>query len=262
MTLPLLQIDAFADEPFAGNPAAVCILDRDRSDDWMQNVAAEMNLSETAFVRRRDDGTWLLRWFTPACEVQLCGHATLAAAHGLIQRGDVEGGQVEFDTKSGPLRVALHGRELHMQLPADPPRPIDPPPGLAEAIGAPIRQAGRGMYYLAELPSASDVEALKPDLRKMMAAGVGELIVTAGGDQWHCDFVSRFFAPGCGIDEDPVTGSAHCTLGPYWSRQLERNRLVGKQIGRRPGTVGVRVEQQSVVLTGRAVTVFTGELLA
>ncbi|MFW5841124.1 MAG: PhzF family phenazine biosynthesis protein [Planctomycetota bacterium] len=261
MSLPLLQIDAFADEPYTGNPAVVVILDRPREKAWMQNVAAEMNLSETAFVEARQDGAWDLRWFTPACEVQLCGHATLAAGHALLERGDADGDTVRFETRSGPLLVRRSVHGLEMQLPADPPRAVEPPPGLADAIGAPIIQAGRGMYWLAELADGENVEAVRPDLRKMMAVGVGELIITARGDKWHCDFVSRFFAPGCGIDEDPVTGSAHCTLGPYWARQLGRKTLVGKQISRRSGTVGVRVEDDAVVLTGRAVTVFEGQLL-
>ena len=264
MPCPLLQIDAFCDEPFRGNPAAVCVLDAWPDDAWLQNVAAEMNLSETAFVVRRGDGAWDLRWFTPVLEVPLCGHATLAAAHGLLERGEASDG-VRFHTQSGVLTVTPGPDGLTMDFPADRPAACEAPPQLIDAIGARPVACAQGMYFLAELDSAATVRALRPDFGKILATGIGAICVTAAADaaeEAPCDFVSRFFAPVAGIDEDPVTGSAHCMLGPWWQAKLGRDHFVAHQVSRRAGALQVRVAGDRVHITGRAVTVLRGELLA
>ena len=246
----ITQVDAFADTLFSGNPAAVCLLEGPRDAAWMQSVAGQMNLSETAFLRRRSDGAFDLRWFTPAVEVDLCGHATLAAAHALWEQGVcVPPGELRFHTRSGLLTARRCDNWIQLDFPADPARPVAPPHGLFEALGAEPRYLGRGRFdYLVELESEAVVRGLRPDLHRLRAV-----------DTRGFDFVSRFFAPASGVDQDPVTGSAHCCLGPYWRRQMDRDEFTAYQASSRGGVVRVRVGGDRVLLLGRAVTVFRAE---
>jgi len=228
----------------------------------MRDVAREMNLSETAFLVPQDDG-YNLRWFTPAVEVDLCGHATLASAHVLWENGHLAAEAVaRFHTRSGLLQAERHGDWIEMDFPAKTEEAVDPPPDLAPALGVNPVYVGRNQFdYLVELDSAAAVRGLKPDharLRKLAARGI---IVTAKSDAPEFDFVSRFFAPGSGIDEDPVTGSSHTCLGPYWSKRLGRTEFVAYQASARGGVVKVRCCGARVKLGGQAVTVMRGELL-
>jgi PhzF family phenazine biosynthesis protein len=259
--LKLLQIDAFTDQPFRGNPAAVCLLDGERDAEWMQRVAAEMNLSETAFLRRGDDG-WSLRWFTPAAEVDLCGHATLASAHALWDEGADDAETLRFHTRSGLLTATRSGDWIELDFPAKREEAVGAPPELLAALGArDVVYVGRNQFdYLVELRSEDAVRALQPDhaaLRKLTVRGV---IVTSKAANGEYDFVSRFFAPGVGIDEDPVTGSAHTCLAPYWSPRLGKTEFVAYQASARGGVLRVRLDGERVKLGGRAVTVLRGEL--
>jgi predicted PhzF superfamily epimerase YddE/YHI9 len=267
MSRPLYQVDAFTAEPFAGNPAAVCLLEEDADPGWMQRVAAEMNLSETAFLRPgAEAGRYGLRWFTPAVEVELCGHATLASAHVLFSEGLAEAGrELRFDTASGPLAARRDGDgAVWLDFPATPATPVDPPAGLVEALGGgAARWVGRGRFdYLVELADEQAVRDLAPDVRRLEGLGSRGVIVTAAGDgSGGHDFVSRYFAPAAGIDEDPVTGSAHCTLGPFWAERLGRTELTGFQASARGGLVRVRPRGDRVLLGGQAVTVLRGQLV-
>ena len=253
------QVDAFTSEPFAGNPAAVCMLDGPRDDRWMQQVAAEMNLSETAFLLPEGEG-YRLRWFTPEAEVDLCGHATLACAHVLFAKTGGPGG-VSFLTRSGELRATRRGDRIELDFPALPPAEDPPPPGLLDALGVRTRSTYRSRFdRLLELESEEAVRAVRPDFRALAKVDTRGVIVTARGKR-H-DFVSRFFAPAVGVDEDPVTGSAHCVLAPFWAKRLGRNEMTGFQASARGGEVLVRLEDDRVVLGGRAVTVLEGELRA
>lgn len=261
-SMRLLQIDAFTSEPFRGNPAAVCLLDAARDETWMQNVAAEMNLSETAFLLRQQDGV-SLRWFTPTVEVALCGHATLASAHALWEEGAMASAEIaRFHTKSGLLTAERHGDWIELDFPALREQPDSPAAGLLESLGvADARYVGRNKFdFLIELESEEAVRALDPDhgaLRKVPVRGV---IVTSRASSGDLDFVSRFFAPGSGVDEDPVTGSAHCCLTPYWASKLGKAEMTAYQASRRGGIVRVRLDGDRVKLGGQAVTVFRGEL--
>lgn len=259
--MKIFQADAFTDKPFAGNPAAVCILSEPRDEQWMQNVAREMNLSETAFLRKQNDG-FGLRWFTPIVEVELCGHATLASAHILWETGLLKPHQqARFQTLSGLLTAEKKGEEIELNFPATPEEPADAPAGLSEALGVTFKYVGRSRFdYLLEVDSEEVVRTVKPDFRLLKALSIRGVILTGIGTSSGYDFVSRFFAPGAGIDEDPVTGSAHCCLGPHWSRQLGKDELVAYQASQRGGVVGVRVAGDRVYLRGRAVTLFRGEL--
>jgi PhzF family phenazine biosynthesis protein len=262
--LPLIQVDAFTDRPFRGNPAAVCLLDGAREGEWMQDVAREMNLAETAFLVARAAGGFDLRWFTPTVEVDLCGHATLASAHVLWETGRLaEGHPARFHTASGLLTCEQRDGWIEMDFPATAPIESELPPGLADALGAQPLYAGRSPFdYLVELESEDAVRQLQPDFGVLRRFGVRGIIVTsrAAGDEY--DFVSRFFAPASGIDEDPVTGSAHCALGPFWSQRLGKAAFVAYQASPRGGVVRVRVEGDRVLLGGQAVTVLRGELVA
>ena len=258
MEVTLVQVDAFARERFEGNPAAVCLLSAPVDDTWMRNVAQEMNLSETAFLLPRSAGVYGLRWFTPAVEVDLCGHATLASAHVLWDEGLVaRDAGVRFETLSGVLGAARRGDWIELDFPAEPPDAAPPPPGLIEALGVEPCYVGRNrLDYLVEVDSEAVLRALSPDLpalRRIESRGVMVTSRPAGG---AFDFVSRYFAPATGIDEDPVTGSAHCCLGPYWGRRLGRESLTGYQASARGGVVRVRVAGDRVQLGGQAVTVF------
>ena len=262
MGLAIYQVDAFTDQPFAGNPAAVCLLPAPRDEQWMQSVAREMNLSETAFLHREKDG-WLLRWFTPAVEVALCGHATLASAHVLWETGQLLPDETaRFHTKSGLLTAERNGSGVEMNFPAKIAAPADAPAGLAEALGVKPLFVGRSAFdYLVETDSAAAVRALKPDFTRLGELPVRGVIVTSGSDRPEFDFVSRFFAPAAGVNEDPVTGSAHCTLGPFWETRLNKSEFTAYQASARGGVVKVRVAGDRVFLGGRAVTVLRGELL-
>jgi PhzF family phenazine biosynthesis protein len=262
MGLPLFQVDAFAEKPFEGNPAAVCLLDRARDDGWMQAVGREMNLSETAFLVPRADG-YDLRWFTPAVEVDLCGHATLASAHVLWEAGRLAAdAPARFHTRSGVLTCRRQEEWIEMDFPADPPAEAAAPPDLLPALGVESRWVGRGRFdYVVEVADEAAVRALAPDIRRVARVDCRGVIVTAPGSSGGFDFVSRFFGPAAGVDEDPVTGSAHCALAPFWAARLGRTELTGRQVSARGGTVRVRLEGDRVVLSGRAVTVLKGELI-
>jgi predicted PhzF superfamily epimerase YddE/YHI9 len=262
MHIPIYQVDAFTDEPFQGNPAAVCLLDGPADERWMQNVAAEMNLSETAFLHPEEDG-YRLRWFTPAAEVELCGHATLASAHTLFETGLVRpDDEARFYTLSGLLTARLNGDEVELNFPATPAQPSSVPPGMLEAVGAAPRYVGKNAYdYLLELATAQEVRDVSPSFARLKALSARGVMVTAVADSPDYDFVSRFFAPAVGIDEDPVTGSAHCTLGPFWGERLGKTEMLAYQASARGGIIRVRLEGARVALGGRAVTMMRGEWL-
>jgi PhzF family phenazine biosynthesis protein len=265
MPIRIVQVDAFTDRPFAGNPAAVCVLNEAPSEEWMRDVAREMNLSETAFLVPQDGG-YHLRWFTPAVEVALCGHATVASAHVLWQDGHLpEGEQARFHTKSGLLtadRVA--GDWIELDFPAKIATACEAPPELLPALGiAEARFVGKNVFdYLVEIESDAALRALTPDHSTLRRLPVRGIIVTAKSTAPEFDFLSRFFAPGSGIDEDPVTGSAHTALAPYWAGILGKPEMVGYQASARGGVVKVRVVGDRVKLGGQAVTVMTGVLNA
>lgn len=261
-SVPVFLVDAFSGQPFAGNPAAVCLLDRPAEAAWMQAVAREMNQSETAFLVPSGEA-WGLRWFTPALEVRLCGHATLASAHVLWETARAPAGApVLFDTVSGRLTADGTAGQITLHFPAKPAAPTRTPRGLAGALGIQPLFVGRSEYdFLLEAPSAEIVRSLRPDFTRLRQLPVRGIIVTAPSDQPEFDFVSRFFAPAAGVDEDPVTGSAHCTLGPFWSERLGRTELVGWQASPRGGRIEVRVEKDRVLLRGKALTTLRGELL-
>ncbi len=263
--VPVLQIDAFTASPFRGNPAAVCLLESAAAEPWMQRVAAEMNLSETAFVVPRSTGVFGIRWFTPRCEVPLCGHATLASAHALWSREQVSPARsIEFHSRTGSLTARRDGAWIRLDFPALPPEAAAAPERLTRALGHRPLSVHRNAHgtYLVELKSEAAVRELQPDLQGLRLAGIDRCIVTAPGTAADCDFVSRFFAPGLGIDEDPVTGSAHCTLAPFWAARLGRAEMTGHQVSKRGGVVRVRLEDDRVELRGQAVTVWTGTLAA
>lgn len=261
MPVRIVQVDAFTSIPFAGNPAAVCVLSDAREEGWMRNVAREMNLSETAFLHPANDG-YQLRWFTPAIEVDLCGHATLASAHVLWEDGHIKTHTTaRFHTRSGLLACERRGDWIEMDFPAKREERADAPSQLREALGTELKYVGKNQFdYLVEVADERTLRDLKPDhylLRKLPVRGV---IVTARGTEY--DFVSRFFAPGSGIDEDPVTGSAHTALAPYWSARLGKSEMTGFQASARGGLVKVRLTGDRVILCGQAVTVLRGDLLA
>jgi len=266
MSVPLLQIDAFTSEAFRGNAAAVCLLDAPRPETWMQHVAAEMNLSETAFVESRTDG-FNLRWFTPVTEVSLCGHATLASAHALWETGRLALSEVaRFHTRSGVLTAKHDGHWIELNFPAVAPEPVAPPAGLLDGLGLSaneVRYVGRGgTDYLVEVDSEVTVRELHPDFARLVAVECRGVTVTSASVDGACDFVSRFFAPKVGVNEDPVTGSAHCRLVPYWSARLGRVEMLAHQVSARGGVLLVKLDGDRVRMAGQAVTVVRGELLA
>ncbi len=257
MRLPIYQIDAFAPRVFGGNPAAIVPLDSWLPDSVMQSIAAENNLAETAFfVPEGED--YALRWFTPAVEVDLCGHATLASAHLIFSRMTPGRGQVRFTTRSGPLTVTRQGEMLALELPARPPEPCSSPPGLEAAFGRAPKEVMAARDYLLVYESEADIRALNPDMARIATLDRFAAIVTAPGTD--CDFVSRFFAPGQGVPEDPVTGSAHCTLIPYWSKRLGKSRLSARQLSARGGELMCEDRGARVVVAGRAVLYLEGSI--
>jgi PhzF family phenazine biosynthesis protein len=263
-TLPFLQVDAFTDRPFTGNPAAVLVLEDRLDARAMQAIASEMNLSETAFTGLDDEGRRWLRWFTPAVEVPLCGHATLATAHVLFEGGNP--GPLRFESASGPLAVHRDGDRLRMDFPADPPHPADPPEGLLEALGCPPSSSSlRSRHvWVVRVDDESILRSLAPRFSALGDIDLGEgglgVTVTAPGDG-PVDFVSRFFCPWVGIDEDPVTGVAHTALTPYWAAQLGVETMEARQVSQRQGALTVRLAGERVHLSGSAVTVARGEIV-
>jgi PhzF family phenazine biosynthesis protein len=259
----IFHVDAFADEPFRGNPAAVCILSRPAHDAWMQHVAREMNLSETAFLYPEEKG-FRLRWFTPRVEVDLCGHATLASAHILWEMGYLpKKEKAQFHTRSGLLTAERKDQWIEMNFPATPESPANPPPNLTRILGVPPRYVGKNPFdYLIEVDSEETLRGMKPDFAALKTVPSRGFIVTSLASSSEYDFVSRFFGPAVGIDEDPVTGSAHCCLGPFWKKRLKKDKFRAYQASERGGTLNVRVEGDRVFISGQATTILEGELLA
>ena len=262
MGMTIYQVDAFTDKPFSGNPAAVCITDKLQDEDWMQSVAREMNLSETAFLYKQVEG-YNLRWFTPAVEVELCGHATLASAHVLWEIGLLKPGeQAIFHTLSGTLTAHRNGKWIEMDFPAKVEEQTIAPARLIEALSVAVKYVGKNQFdYLVEVESEEIVRNIKADFGLLLSVPARGVIVTSLADSGEYDFVSRFFAPNVGVSEDPVTGSAHCCLSPFWSKRLGKDELVGYQASARGGVVKVRYAGDRVFLGGQAVTVLRGELL-
>jgi PhzF family phenazine biosynthesis protein len=263
MDVPLYQVDAFTSRRFAGNPAAICPLGSWLPDAVMQAIAAENNLSETAFFVPRGS-EFDLRWFTPAVEVDLCGHATLATGFVVLTKLEPQRQRAVFHTRSGALTVERDGERLAMDFPAQPPLPVDPPAGLTEALGARPTAVlcALGTFLVAVFDSAAQVRALAPDFAAVARLDYFGVSVTApgGGDDSDVDFVSRFFAPARGIPEDPVTGSAHCRLVPYWAARLGKTELRARQVSARGGELALRLDGERVRLTGDAVLVLSGTL--
>jgi PhzF family phenazine biosynthesis protein len=260
MEANFFHIDAFTDAAFRGNPAAVVLLDGPRDDYWMQCFAAEMNLSETAFVAPAGD-VFGLRWFTPLAEVDLCGHATLASAHALWEAGAAPPGEIAFSTRSGILRAASTADGIELDFPAKPPAEGVEPPGLADALRVPIQYRGRNAFdHLVEVESEHVLRNVNPDMSALSRVQCRGVIITARASSPRYDFASRFFAPSVGVDEDPVTGSAHCCLAPYWSKRLGKTQMLGYQASARGGFVRVRLAGDRVFLGGKAVTVVRGRV--
>ncbi len=262
MSQSIIQVDAFTNKPFAGNPAAVCILLEPRDEQWMQQVAQEMNLAETAFLVKQDDG-YSLRWFTPLVEVDLCGHATLASAHVLWETGQVPAGsQARFHTRSGLLTAEQQGDWIELNFPVKLAQEVDEPAHLLQALGVPAQYIGKNEFdYLVEVDSEDVVRHMRPNFSLLASIPARGVIVTSRADTEGYDFVSRFFCPQVGVNEDPVTGSAHTCLAPYWSQKLGKAAMVGYQASTRGGIVRVQLKGDRVLLGGQAVTVLRGELI-
>lgn len=268
--MKIFHVDAFAATPFSGNPAGVCLLDADKSDEWMQHIAAEMNLSETAFIKIQPHVIdFPLRWFTPRTEVLLCGHATLATAHILWEQGVIKADQQAlFQTKSGPLTAEKRNGWIELSFPLRKVQPVDAHPELTSALGVnELKYMGKyetdnGNLYLLELGSDQQVRDLRPNFRALCNTDSRATIVTGVSRSRDYDFVSRYFAPAVGIDEDPVTGSAHCYLVPFWAERLGKSEMIGFQASARSGVVRCRMNEDRVILCGKAVTIMHGEVLA
>ncbi|MDA7520918.1 PhzF family phenazine biosynthesis protein [Verrucomicrobia bacterium] len=259
MKLDLIQIDAFAEKVFQGNPAAVCPLSNRLEDSVMQSIASENNLSETAFILKSGMDEYDIRWFTPDGEVDLCGHATLASAHFLFERKFVDGTTVIFNSRSGRLPVWKHvDGQLEMDFPAQTFAPCQAPPPLLSGLSVGMKETYRSIDYLVILENQQQVLNCTPDMNQLMTLDLRGVIISARG---HCsDFVSRFFAPKYGIHEDPVTGSAHCILAPYWAKTLDKTILKARQLSKRGGQLTCEMNGKRVFLKGRAVTYMTGEI--
>jgi PhzF family phenazine biosynthesis protein len=259
---PLYQVDAFSVRAFGGNPAAVCLLEIPMADEWMQSVAAEMNLSETAFLLPENDG-YRLRWFTPKVEVHLCGHATLASSHVLFETGRLKPDETaRFYTLSGLLTARKDGEWVELNFPARQVEPIEPPAALVAALGVQPIFTGKAGGYLVEVASEKEVRGCTPDFERLKELVDHGVILTSRAASPEYDFVSRFFAPALGINEDPVTGSAHTKLAPYWAGKLGKTSFMAYQASARGGILKVRLDGERVLIAGQAVTVFRGELLA
>jgi PhzF family phenazine biosynthesis protein len=263
MSYPIFHVSAFTDQPFGGNPAAVCLLKNGMEPAWMQAVAGQMNLSETAFLFPEEPG-YRLRWFTPKIEIALCGHATLASAHLLWEIGTVaKARSIHFQTKSGILTAVNNDSAIELDFPACPSIQEPVPAALVSALGATACGGGRnGTDWLVEVASDKIVRGLAPNMANLAALPVRGVIVTARSADPRFDFVSRFFAPASGVPEDPVTGSAHCCLAPYWASKIGKQKMLGYQASARGGEVSVTLVGDRVMLGGKAVTVLRGELLA
>ena len=264
MKLPIFTVDAFTNEPFKGNPAAVCLLKEEIPTSLMQSIAFELNLAETAFVlKEKDSDAYSLRWMTPVSEVDLCGHATLASSHIMWQEGICKKDEtINFNTRSGLLTAKYNNGKITLDFPAIPQKKIEYPPELIDAIGG-VQPKYVGMTkwnYIIELESESDIINLKPDFNVMLKLPGWGTIITAAADMPGYDFISRFFAPEKGIQEDPVTGSAHCALAPYWQQRLGKNTFKAYQASERGGTLDIVIEGDRVYLTGEALTVIKGEI--
>lgn len=270
MSLQIFQVDAFADKPFTGNPAAVCLIEGNHQEkyntQWMQSLAAEMNLSETAFVEKKEDGHYHLRWFTPTIEVNLCGHATLASAHILWTETDLPTNQdILFDTLSGRLTISNNKGMITMDFPKESVNPLAPDEQITTQINTILSTDCLGVYktnedLLAEVESEDVLEKLSPDIPLLATLPIRCLIVTAKSKSDDLDFVSRVFAPAAGINEDPVTGSAHCSLAPFWASQLGKNTLLARQISARGGNLSLEIKNDRVAISGTAITILKGQL--
>lgn len=259
--MEIFIVDSFTDSPFRGNPAGVCLLDGEKDSSWLQKVAREMNQSETAFLLKSEDG-YSLRWFTPTVEVDLCGHATLASAHTLWEKGLVPGEDtIRFHTRSGLLTAKRNGELIELNFPTEPAEECEIPEGLLEALGVKAIYVGRNrMDYIIQVETEDEVKNLSPDFNLLAKAVSRGAIVTSKSNEKGIDVVSRFFCPTIGINEDPVTGSAHCCLGPFWSKRLNKDEFQAVQVSERRGSLKVKLEGDRVILGGRAVTVLRGEL--
>ena len=263
-SIPLFQVDAFATKPFTGNSAAVCLLDKKYNEQWMQSVAAEMNLSETAFVYKQDN-SFNLRWFTPTTEVNLCGHATLAAAHILWQQGWLDPSEnAHFHTLSGVLIAKQYQQEITLDFPTTRLKLATAPIGLLEALQLDQAEVTEVLYngtdYLVSIEHEEQVRQLQPDFAALKTIDMRGVIVTSTSADVNNDFISRFFAPAFGIDEDPVTGSAHCALAPFWAKKLGKTNLSAYQASSRGGQLTLCLEQDRVFITGQAITILGGQL--
>ncbi|MEJ2618852.1 MAG: PhzF family phenazine biosynthesis isomerase [Candidatus Thiodiazotropha sp.] len=261
MTRTPAYVDAFTSRPFQGNPAAVCLLEQPVETAWMQSVASEINLSDTAFLLPLEDGAWDLRWFTPHTEVALCGHATLAAAHILWSELGQTGKQLVFHSASGRLQAFQEPQGIRLDFPVDHPLEQAADPSLGDALGSQPEKLYRGRDdLLAVYQSADQVKALDPGQTELSKIACRGVIATAPGDENGVDFISRFFAPALGIPEDPVTGSAHCTLAPYWSNTLGKQTLRAYQVSKRGGEIDIRLSGERVMLIGQTQTILEGKL--
>ncbi len=264
MPIRIVTVDAFTGRPFSGNPAAVCVLPKPQPEQWMRDVAREMNLSETAFLTPYDDG-YNLRWLTPLVEVDLCGHATIGASHVLWEDGHLPAGsQARYYTRSGLLTADRHGDWIELDFPVKLAEPAQPPGELLPALGIarPKAVCKNAFDYLVEIDSEHALRNLTPNHSLLKQVPVRGVIVTAASDESEYDFVSRFFAPAAGVDEDPVTGSAHTALGPYWGAKLDKTEMTGYQCSPRGGVVRMRLNRDRIILGGQAVTVMRSELFA
>ena len=261
MALTMYHVDAFTNKPFGGNPAGVCLLPGEKDDHWLQAVAQEMNLSETAFLLWQS-GVFNLRWFTPMIEVDLCGHATLASAHVLWEEDYLQADEeARFMTRSGLLTARQQGEWIELNFPAKEEAEAEAPPHLIEALGVPAKYIGKNVFdYLVEVDSEEVVREMKPNISLLAKVAARGVMVTSRSSTAEYDFVSRFFAPQVGVNEDPVTGSAHCCLTPYWSKRLHKQEMMAYQASARGGILRVRLDGDRVLLGGQAVTVLRGEL--
>lgn len=255
-------VDAFTNKPFSGNPAAVCILEQPQYDAWMQKVASEMNLSETAFLYKEHEG-YTLRWFTPTVEINLCGHATLASAHILWETGAEDPSkEIRFYTRSGALTAKQTSDGIQLNFPSEPDEPCEAPALLEQALGVPLLYVGKNRFdYIVEVESEDVVRELKPDLQLLEQIGSRGILVTSRSKLPEYDFVSRCFFPAEGIPEDPVTGSAHCCLAPFWQRRLQKEHFHAAQLSSRGGNLTVAIKGNRILLIGHAVTVMKGQLV-
>ncbi len=262
MKIPLFHVDAFTNNPFKGNPAAVCLLNEEMPVAWMHAVAVEMNLSETAFLLPRQNG-FQLRWFTPKVEVDLCGHATLASSFVLFEKGFVQSQEpIIYSTRSGDLKASLEDRRIILDFPSFDEKPCQAPLALIKALGVkPVNVIASGENVIIEVDSVNDVYQLEPDFLELVKTPLHGVAVTASSNVEEYDFISRYFAPWAGINEDPVTGSAHACLGPYWGKRLGKQRMTAFQASARGGIVYLELKGERVLLGGQAVMVFEGYLL-